>query len=139
MIIGDGPEKILLQKKANKNIRFLGWQPDEVLKDYYRRTRALIFPGEEDFGIVPVEVQACGRFVIAYGKGGALETVADGQTGVFFNQSTTDSLLEAIARFERLECKPATARQNALYFSRDRFKTQLMEYLKDKVLGVATP
>ncbi|MCX8029925.1 MAG: glycosyltransferase, partial [Brevinematales bacterium] len=81
VIIGDGPEKEKLKRIANKNIKFLGRQPDEVVKEYYSKCRALIFPGEEDFGITPVEAQASGRPVIAFGKGGALETVIDGVTG----------------------------------------------------------
>ena len=81
IVVGEGPEKEALQRQANKNIHFMGWQSNDVLRDLYRKARALVFPGEEDFGIVPVEMQACGGFVIAYSKGGALETVRENQTG----------------------------------------------------------
>ncbi len=84
VIIGDGPEREKLEKIAGDNIKFLGRQPDSLIKEYYSKCRAFIFPGEEDFGITPLEAQASGRPVIAFGKGGALETVVEGQTGLFF-------------------------------------------------------
>ncbi|MGH7197802.1 MAG: glycosyltransferase, partial [Candidatus Omnitrophota bacterium] len=130
VVIGGGPEENFLRSKAKSNIEFLGWQTDGVLRDTYRRARALVFPGEEDFGIVPVEVQACGRFVIAYGKGGAVETVKDGETGVFFGEPSVESLSEAVRRFETLTLRPENARQNALRFSRDRFKREMDEMVK---------
>ncbi len=134
VVIGTGPEENFLRSIAKSNIEFLGWQDDAVLRDTYRRARALVFPGEEDFGIVPVEVQACGRFVIAYGKGGALETVKDGVTGVFFNEPTAESLIEAVRRFEALSLDPQDARKNALRFSRSRFKQEMDEMVK-RVIG----
>jgi glycosyltransferase involved in cell wall biosynthesis len=125
VVIGDGPERLKLQKMASAKIEFLGWQPDEVLRNYYRRARALVFPGEEDFGIIPVEAQACGRFVIAYAKGGALETVADNKTGIFFHEPTPESLSGAVRRFEATALRPEDARANALRFSRVRFKEEI--------------
>ena len=89
VIIGDGPESDSLKRGAKKNVEFLGWQSDSVIRDYYRRAKALIFPGEEDFGIVPLEIQSCGGFVIAYGRGGTLETVQENETGIFFNESSS--------------------------------------------------
>jgi len=125
IIIGDGPERKLLEAQASKNIRFLGWQPQEALRDHYRRTKALIFPGEEDFGIVPVEVQSSGRFVIAYAKGGALETVLDRKTGVFFRSPDEAGLEQAVLNYETEHFLPQAARENALKFSRQRFKSEI--------------
>jgi len=125
VVIGGGPEMGGLQRKAQSNIQFLGWQTDEVLRDYYRRARALIFPGEEDFGIVPLEAQACGCPVIAFGKGGALETVIQGRTGVFFNEVSSDSLAEAVLYFEKQKFTPQEARAHAVRFGRERFKSEM--------------
>ncbi len=97
-IVGVGSEMPRLRALAGPNIEFLGWQADERLLELYRSCRALIFPGEEDFGIVPLEAQACGRPVLAYGKGGALETVKDGVSGLFFEAQTPESLTAAITR-----------------------------------------
>lgn len=131
VVIGDGPERARLEASLPANIRFLGWQPDEILRDYYRKCRALMFPGEEDFGIVPVEVQACGRFVIAYGKGGALETVEEGRTGVFFSEQTVPSLQEGLERFERLRLDGSDSRRNAERFSRARFKGEMAQVIRE--------
>lgn len=132
IIIGSGPEAGRLKKMAKDNIIFLGRQEDDVLLAYYRNCRALIFPGEEDFGIVPVEAQACGRPVIAYAKGGALETVVDGQTGLFFEEATAASLIAALARFTELSFDPGRARQNSLNFSRPVFFDKIKTFLAGK-------
>ncbi len=139
VVIGEGQDLARARKAAPPNVRFLGWQPDEVLRRHYATCRALVFPGEEDFGIVPLEAQACGRPVIAYGRGGALETVVDveacgseeGATGVLFREPTWMSLLGAIRRFERYESafRPEAIREQALRFSRQRFKEALAHYL----------
>ncbi len=100
VVIGTGSQMKGLRRIAGSSVRFLGWQPDEVVRDHMRRCRALLFCGEEDFGMVPVEVQAAGRPVIAYGRGGALETVLDGKTGLFFHEPTVASLKQAILHFE---------------------------------------
>mgnify|MGYP000940680306 CR=1 FL=1 len=102
--------------------RSLGFQDDAVVRDHYRRCRALIFPGEEDFGLTPVEAQACGRPVIAYAAGGALETVLDGGTGVLFHEQTADALVAAVRRFESLSFDAARIRQWSLRFGRERFR-----------------
>ena len=125
IVIGDGPERNRLEEIAGPRVHFMGWQPDKILRDYYRRARALIFPGEEDFGIVPLEMQACGGFVIAYKKGGALETVQEARTGVFFDELTAESLAEAVRKFEEQKLDAAAPRQNALAFGRKRFKDQM--------------
>ena len=99
---------------------FLGWQPDAVVRDHYRRCRALLFPGEEDFGIVPVEAQLCGAPVIAYAKGGALDTITE-ETGLLYRES----LVEAIRAFEKRTVDPAACRKNALRFTREGHKREI--------------
>ncbi len=130
VIIGEGPEKKKLQSLAKKNIHFLGWQPDNVLREHYRSSRALIFPGEEDFGIVPVEAQACGCLVIAYGHGGALETVLENETGIFFHEPKEESLRKAVERFEQTELDPESARKNAERFSKERFRMEIKSMIQ---------
>ncbi|MDU2673164.1 MAG: glycosyltransferase [Clostridium sp.] len=129
VIIGDGPDREKLEKMANSNIKFLGRQPDEVIKDYYAKCRAFIFPGEEDFGITPLEAQASGRPVIAYGKGGALETVIDGVTGLFFAEQTRDSLLKALNKFEDMEFDKDVIRKHAESFDESIFKQKINSYI----------
>ncbi len=124
IVIGSGPKKAALEKSAGPSIRFLGWQPDERIRDHYRKARALVFPGEEDFGIVPVEAQSCGTQVIAFGRGGALETV-NKKTGIFFNEQTEVALIDAIERFEVSSWHPLDARANAVRFGRARFQSQM--------------
>ena len=110
-IIGSGQQLAKLRRKAPKNVEFLGWQSNEVVRDCYRKCRALVFPGEEDFGMVPLEAMACGAAVIAYGVGGALETVIDvnqkvssqAPTGLLYTSGTVEGLTSAIKRFERME------------------------------------
>ncbi len=133
LIIGSGPCEKELRKKADKNIEFLGWMGDEKLK-YYQGCRALIFPGEEDFGIVPLEAQACGRPVIAFGKGGALETVTQ-KTGVFFYQQTAEALAQAIGAFEEKESAfdSKEIRVNAQRFDRALFKSGIREFIESKL------
>lgn len=134
IIIGDGPERKKLQKNAKENIKFLGWKDDSVLKDYYSRARAFVFPGEEDFGITPVEAQASGTPVIGFGKGGLLETVIDGETGVLFYRQDVSGLIEAVKRFEEMEksfdCNKM--RENAKKFDVSIFKSQLEDFITEK-------
>ncbi|MDP4145739.1 MAG: glycosyltransferase family 4 protein [Bacillota bacterium] len=132
VIIGDGPERQRLESMANNNIKFLGRQPDEVIKDYYSKCRAFIFPGEEDFGITPLEAQASGRPVIAYGKGGALETVIDGETGVFFKEQTIEELIVAIKKFEDIEFDKQTIRKHAEEFDEEIFKAKISNFINEK-------
>ncbi|MBI2441949.1 MAG: glycosyltransferase [Lentisphaerae bacterium] len=120
-IVGAGTEYQRLRRIAREHIQFLGRLDDEQIRNLYRYCRALVFPGEEDFGIVPVEVQACGRPVVAFGYGGALETVVDGQTGVFFQTQTEGDLLEAVEQAAATRWNPATIRANAMRFSEENF------------------
>lgn len=95
--------------------------------------KALLFPGEEDFGIVPVEAQACGRPVIAYGKGGALDTVLDGKTGVLFKEQTVDCVAEAIEKFETMTFDKNAIREHAMQFDESVFQKRIKEYIESKV------
>lgn len=120
-VVGTGTEMARLRALASPNVEFLGWQSDEQLLELYRQCRLLVFPGEEDFGIVPLEVQACGRPVVAYGRGGALETVVDGVSGVFFAQQTPEALREAIDRASTIAWDRQTIRAHAENFGVQRF------------------
>ncbi|HVX12090.1 MAG TPA: glycosyltransferase [Pirellulales bacterium] len=140
VVIGTGPELRRLRSLAGPRTRLLGWQPDEVIRDHLRRCRALLFPGQEDFGIVPVEAQACGAPVIAYARGGATETVVAAShdepgTGVFFHEQTAESLVDAMRWLEAHPRQfPATlARQQALRFDAERYERELVGLL-DNVL-----
>jgi glycosyltransferase involved in cell wall biosynthesis len=136
IVIGDGPEAGRIRARGAANIEFLGHQPFEVLRDRLRRARAFVFAAEEDFGIAPLEAQACGTPVIAYGKGGALETIrpiGDAEpTGLFFEKQTTASLVDAVGRFERERgmVRSDACRQNAQEFSAERFREQLGAYVR---------
>ena len=130
VIIGDGPELPRLRRQAAAHIRFLGSQPFPVLREYYARCRAFVFPGIEDFGITPLEAQASGRPVIALGAGGALETVLPGQTGVFFPRQEVDSLLEAVEHFESRRWVSTACRTHAVRFGETRFRAEIAAFLK---------
>lgn len=135
VVVGDGPDAQLLRSIAQSNIEFVGWQPDEKLKEYYGRCRALIFPGEEDFGMVPVEAMASGKPVIAFAKGGALETVVRTstlRTGVLFDEQTVDSLAAAVKRFRKEEFTPETLRSFAVKFDREVYKHRIGDYIERK-------
>ena len=127
VVIGDGEQMPLLKKLAGPTVTLMGRQPFEVIREKYARCRALVFPGEEDFGIVPVEAMASGRPVIAYARGGALETVVEGKTGLFFDSQTEKSLLEAVERFESVEdtFDPAEIGSWAEKFDRRVFKSEI--------------
>ena len=134
LVVIGGPDKAAaeLAKTAGRNVRFLGRVSDEKLKRYFAACRALIFPGEEDFGILPVEVMAAGRPVIAYGKGGALDTVVDGETGSFFESQTVASLVTAVETFERekrYEVDTAKLISHAQRFDEETFRAGMIEML----------
>lgn len=126
-IIGQGPEKKHLQKMAKKNIEFLGFISDAQIKKCYSEARAFVFAAEEDFGIVPVEAMASGRPVIAYGVGGAAETVIDGVTGAKFFEQTPQCLIEAVRKFDHTKYDSEKIRQHAEKFSTERFKKEFID------------
>ena len=131
VVVGAGTEDARLRAMAGPTVEFRGWASYEDLKGYYANCRALLFPGEEDFGIVPLEAMASGRPVIAYGSGGALDTVVDGETGLFFDTQTTDDLVAALEHFEAIEdhFDPAAIRRHAQGFGRDVFRRRLKTYI----------
>jgi glycosyltransferase involved in cell wall biosynthesis len=140
IIIGTGQDEARLRALAGAGVRFLGWQPNMVIRDHLRRCRALLFPGEEDFGIVPVEAQACGAPVIAFGRGGVTETVLPlggrrDPTGVWFEEQTVESLADALIHFEAHagDFDPSVARRQAQQFSQQRFAGEFFAYV-DSVL-----
>ncbi len=131
VVIGDGPEFEKVKKVANKNIEILGYQEDDILRSYMERAKAFVFAAEEDFGIVPVEAQACGTPVIAYGKGGATETVIDGETGVFFYEQSVESIIDVVNNFEKsFVFDPLKIRKNAERFSVERFRKEFSDFVK---------
>jgi glycosyltransferase involved in cell wall biosynthesis len=129
VVLGDGGELERLKKMAGPNVEFAGWKSRVEQRKYMQRARALIFPAIEDFGITPVEAQACGTPVIAFGKGGALETIVGEKTGEFFQEQTVESLIEAIERFEakRATYDPYLMRENAERFKPERFRAEVSE------------
>lgn len=132
VVIGDGPEHDALARLAGPNVRLLGYQPDDAVTYYMQNAKAFVFAAEEDFGIVPVEAQACGTPVIAYGRGGAQETVRPGTTGVFFSEQTVDHLTAAVKEFERIRpsLDPADMRAQAERFAAPVFRKRLSELVQ---------
>jgi glycosyltransferase involved in cell wall biosynthesis len=136
LVIGTGQDDRRLRALAGPGVAFLGWQPDEVIRDHLRRCRALLFPGEEDFGIVPVEAQACGAPVVAFARGGAAETVvppggrAD-PTGLLFREQSVECLEDALDWFEAHAgaFSPAAARRQALHFNPHRFDEEFARFI----------
>lgn len=131
VVIGDGPEHSKIAALAGDNVEILGFQSDEVLIDHLGKAKAFIFAAQEDFGILPVEAQACGTPVIAFGVGGACETVIDKITGLHFEEQTVPSIVNAIERFERLQgnFNVATIRKNAEGFSAERFQAEIFRHI----------
>jgi glycosyltransferase involved in cell wall biosynthesis len=131
-IVGIGPDYRKLKKTAKANIEFLGSLPGEELRKVYQDARALIMPGEEDFGINSLESQACGVPVIALGRGGATETVIPGETGFRFDEPSLQGILDALDKFQDFSFNKTTIRANALKFSRDSFKKKASSYFEAK-------
>jgi glycosyltransferase involved in cell wall biosynthesis len=146
MVIGSGQEEARLRSLAGPTIHFTGWQPDEAIRDHFRRCRAMLFPGEEDFGITPVEANACGTPVIAFGRGGATETLlplgaSNEPTGLFFEQQSVECLAQAMIEFERArsDFDPAAAQRQAQRFSRQRYLRELREVVAEVMGGDVIP
>ena len=134
IVIGDGPDFKKIKARAAENVKLIGFQPTSMLRNYMQKAKAFIFAAEEDFGIMPIEAQACGTPVIAYGKGGALETVVDGQTGLFFERQEPEDLIKAVEHFEQMErLNPENIRENALKFSVENFQDKFKTFVIDAV------
>lgn len=131
-VIGDGQDLPYLKSIAKSNITFSGHVSDDEVRKAYQECTALIFPQEEDFGITAVEAQSCGKPVIAYGAGGAIETVVDGKTGVFFTPQTKEALSSAVKKFQTVTFPPEEIRRHALNFSNERFKRETENYIRGK-------
>ena len=136
-IVGDGPERTALERQARGRVTFLGPQSGDVLRDEYQRARAVLLPGEEDFGIVPVEAQACGTPVVALARGGALETVIDGQTGVLFAEPTASSLAGALEQVGRHAFDAAALQAHAARFSHARHVAALRAVVEETLSSPA--
>jgi glycosyltransferase involved in cell wall biosynthesis len=134
VVIGDGSERARLEAMAGKTVRFLGRQPDEVVSYHYARCKAFIFPGEEDFGITPVEAQAAGRPVIAFGRGGATDSVLDGVTGVFFGEQSVEALIRAVERYLGMSFDHSVIRKQAEGFSEEVFAEKIANFIREKML-----
>ncbi|EIX9779714.1 glycosyltransferase family 4 protein [Klebsiella pneumoniae] len=138
VVIGDGPEMSKIKAKASSNIEILGYQKDDVMLECMQNAKAFVFAAEEDFGITPVEAQACGTPVIAFGKGGGLETVrpygTNNPTGVFFDKQSVTDIINAVLQFECLADKidPVDCRQNSLRFSSEVFKKTMSDYVESR-------
>ena len=136
-IVGDGPERAALERQAPPNVEFLGRLSNEHVRDEYRRAAAAILPGEEDFGIAPVEAQACGRPVIALGRGGALETVIDGETGVLVPDATADAFAQAFTRIAQSRFDSARIRTHAERFSTARYVREFQTAIAETMAAPA--
>lgn len=130
VVAGSGPSRAMLERLAGPNVRFRGFVADDELRELYRGCRAVLLPGVEDFGIVPLEAQACGKPVVALGEGGAVETVLDGETGVLFPDTSVGALSDAIDKVSSLRLNKSFVRDWACRFSRDRFKGQLLAFIE---------
>lgn len=141
IVIGDGPDYEKIKANATTNVQMIGYQPFEVLKDHMQRAKAFVFAAEEDFGITAVEAQASGTPVIAYGKGGALETVnglgrSDHPTGLFFLEQTPEAIVKAVEDFEEVGniISPNFCRENSLRFSPERFRDEFRNFVEEKII-----
>lgn len=129
IVIGDGPDMAKIKVKAGSNVVLMGYQSFDVLKEYMQKAKAFIFAAEEDFGITPVEAQACGTPVIAYGRGGVRETVIENETGIFFEEQSTESLIRAIQRFDLMQFNALHVRNQSLKFSNERFLKEIKQFI----------
>jgi len=132
VIVGKGPDRRRLEELSGPTIQFEGWRSDDELVEFYSRCAGLVFTGEEDFGIVPVEAMASGKPVLAFAQGGALETVLDGKTGVLFGESTVDSLISGLHRMKGINFDPDFLHSHAAGFDRENYKDLMRAYILDK-------
>ncbi|EOY3995019.1 glycosyltransferase family 4 protein [Klebsiella aerogenes] len=138
VVVGDGSEMDKIKSKAKGNIEILGYQPNNIMQKHMQNAKAFVFAAEEDFGITPVEAQACGTPVIAFGKGGVLETIIpegnQNPTGVFFDKQEPGSIIESVNKYESMQdlFEPTECRRNAEKFSEERFRTEINTYIRDK-------
>lgn len=141
VVVGEGEEYESLRRIAGPTVRVVGKQDLAGLQEHYRSCRALIFPGEEDFGIVPVEAMAAGKPVIALRRGGAVETVVDGHTGLFFEEQSVEALQRSILQFEEIECSfdASAIARHARRFSREEFKRSFLEVLEHEAMEASPP
>ena len=136
-VVGDGPDRERLERLAGPTVTFRGRLTDEQVRDEYRRAQAVLLPGEEDFGIVPVEAQACGTPVVALARGGALETVIDGETGVLFSELMAPSLAAALERLAAVRFDAGRLRRHAERFSRSRYLEEMRAVIDETVAAPA--
>jgi glycosyltransferase involved in cell wall biosynthesis len=132
-IVGRGPEEVRLRQRAGSDVEFLGWRTDEEIRDLYASSTAVLLPGVEDFGMVPVEAQACGTPVVALGQGGACETVEDGVTGILVTGNSVDAFADGLARARTTAFDPIAIRDRATRFSRERFLADFQIAVDDAV------
>jgi glycosyltransferase involved in cell wall biosynthesis len=131
VVAGDGPERPALQRLAGTDVTFLGRVSDEEVRTLYQRAAVTLLPGEEDFGIVPVEAQACGTPVVALNRGGAVETVVSGRTGILVDEPSAPAFAEAITRAAQTSFDPAAIRAHAERFGRDRFVREISTLIEE--------
>jgi glycosyltransferase involved in cell wall biosynthesis len=137
VVIGGGEMLDEVRRLAGSTVTIMGSQPFEILKQHYARCRALIFPGEEDFGMVPVEAMASGRPVVAFGRGGATETVVEGSSGVFFAEQTVEAIISAVKRLGALEIDPVKIAAHAGQFGREQFFQKMRTHIDDLLAAKA--
>lgn len=135
IVIGDGPEMGRVRAKAGPNVSLLGYKDNPTLRSHLQRAKAFVFAAEEDFGILPVEAQACGTPVIAFGRGGAAETVNEGETGVLFPEQSAESLVNAVREFETMNFSPGTIRRQAEKFSAEVFRRNFSDFVRKNCPG----
>ena len=131
-VVGTGPEMKKLREASPGNVSFEGWLSDEEVREHYRKCKAFVFPGEEDFGLTPIEANACGTPVIAYRKGGVTESIVDGRTGVFFEEQSEESLVEAVEKLGKMELDAGACREQSLKFDTEVFRKEFEGFVLGK-------
>jgi glycosyltransferase involved in cell wall biosynthesis len=137
IVVGTGVERKRLERMAGPSVRFVGWAPDDEVVSYLQRARTLVFPGEEDFGLAPLEAIACGTPVVAFGRGGALETVEEGVTGVLFSEQTVDSVIDALERVRTVRIDTTEIPRRMARYSKPVFQRRISEFLARATSGAS--